>query len=108
MYYSTVNSAVSDWSRCFPKWQYHFHPYIIWSVVSWGTQPLGNSSSLQKEWCCEWQPRVCVRNYNEAMVFMFCVPHILVLSEQGWSTPQVWSIISFCLVVMALLAHMIP
>jgi hypothetical protein len=83
MFYSKVNSSVSDWSRCSPKWLYHFEPYIIWSVgtvVSWGTQPLVNSSSHRKEWCCEWQPRVCVRNHSEAMVFMFCVPHILVLS----------------------------
>ena len=64
----------------------------IWSagaVVSWGTQPLWNMSSLQKVWCCEWQPRVCVRNHSEAMVLRFCVPQILVLSEQRFSSPHV-------------------
>jgi hypothetical protein len=91
-FYNKVNSAVLDWSRCFPKWLYHFKSHIIWSadtVVSWGTQPLGNSSSLQNEWCCEWQPRGCVRNHSEAMVFRFCVSHIVVLSERRSSTPQV-------------------
>jgi hypothetical protein len=92
MFYSKVNSAVSDWSRCFPKWLYHFELHIIWSagtVVSWGMRSIGNSSSLQKGWCCEWQPRVCVRKHSETMVFMFCVPYILVLSEQRCSAPRV-------------------
>jgi len=53
IFYSKVNSAVSDWSRCFPKWHYHFEllVHIIWNactVLSWGTQPLGNSSRLPK------------------------------------------------------------
>jgi len=92
MSYSEVNSAVCDWSRCFPKWHYHFEPHLTCSAgttVSWGAQPVGNSSSLQNEWCCKWQPRVCVRSHSHAMVFRFCVPHILVLSERRCSTPQV-------------------
>ena len=90
--YIMVNSAMSDWSRCFPEWVSHFKFHIIWSagtVVSWGMKPLGNSSSLKKDWCREVQTRVCVRNHSEAMVFRFCVPHILLLSEQRCSTPQV-------------------
>ena len=92
MFYSKVNSAVWFWSRCFPKWHCHFELHIIWSagtVESWGTQPLGNSSSLQKEWCCEWQRRACVRTHREAMGFRFFIPHILVLALQRCSTPQV-------------------
>jgi len=29
MFYSKVNSAVWDWSWCFPKWHYHFELHII-------------------------------------------------------------------------------
>jgi len=49
IFYCEVNSTVWDWSRCFPKWHYRFEPHLTCSagtVVSWGTQPLGNSSSL--------------------------------------------------------------
>jgi hypothetical protein len=39
---------------------------------------------------------------------MFCVPHIQVLSEQRYSTPQVCSVESYYVVGMTLLAHMFP
>jgi len=81
---SKVNSAMWDWSRCFPNWHYHFELHLTCSagtVVSCGTQPVGNSSSLQNELWCEWQPRACVRKHN--------IPHFLVLSERRCSKPQI-------------------
>jgi len=57
MFYSKVNSAMWDSPRCVPKWHYHCEPHLTCSagtVVSWGTQPVGNSLRFQNEWRCEW------------------------------------------------------